>query len=125
MVSLRPAGTSRGGRRSTIRWSPRENSKISFEAPPLTTWVSIGSPAPPPPLPPPPRAGRGRRAPRSSPRRPPTETARRSQSPPPRAGGARHPPPPPPPPLGQVRGREQALIRLVLLQHLPGDRHLV
>ena len=46
MVSLRPLGTDRGGRRRTARKSPRLMAKISFEAPPLMKRDVTGSPRP-------------------------------------------------------------------------------
>ena len=46
MVSLRPWGTIRGGRRSAIRCSPRRTSKSSLEAPPVMKVVVRGCPEP-------------------------------------------------------------------------------
>ena len=46
MVSLRPSGTLRGGRRNAIRAPPRLISKISLEAPPLMKRASNGWPEP-------------------------------------------------------------------------------
>ena len=46
MVSLRPSGTLRGGRRRAQRCSPRQISKISLEAPPEMNRLVMGSPWP-------------------------------------------------------------------------------
>jgi hypothetical protein len=46
IVSFRPFGTLRGGRRSAMRASPRRISKSSFDAPPVTKRASSGRPLP-------------------------------------------------------------------------------
>ena len=128
-----PSGTSRGGRRSTIRWSPRRTSKISFDDaaaderrldrlartrqpvlvhPTRPSAVVVDEPL---------GAGFRRRCLRLPRRRSVAVTGSRPRA----RAGRRSAAAPLPDASRQVRAREQALVRLVPLQHLAGDRHLV